>query len=57
MAHESNNMQVDGSMSTPGFMAEMLLQSHQGEIHVLPAVPIEWPAGKVKGLIARGLLK
>ena len=57
MAHESNNMQVDGSMSTPGFMAEMMLQSHQGEIHVLPAVPIEWPAGKVKGLIARGAFK
>ncbi|MEC3908481.1 glycoside hydrolase N-terminal domain-containing protein [Tamlana sp. 2201CG12-4] len=57
MAHESNNMQVDGSMSTPGFMAEMMLQSHQGEIHILPAVPIEWPAGKVKGLIARGGFK
>ena len=57
MAHESNNMQVDGSMSTPGFMAEMMLQSHQGEIHILPAVPVEWPAGKVKGLIARGGFK
>ncbi|MCL3779485.1 glycoside hydrolase family 95 protein [Prolixibacteraceae bacterium JC049] len=57
MAHESNNMQVDGSMSTPGFMAEMMLQSHQGEIHILPAVPVEWPAGKVTGLIARGGFK
>jgi alpha-L-fucosidase 2 len=57
MAHESNNMQVDGSMSTPGFMAEMMLQSHQGEIHLLPAVPVEWPAGEVKGLIARGAFK
>ncbi|TKG88373.1 hypothetical protein EYV94_27175 [Puteibacter caeruleilacunae] len=57
MAHESNNMQVDGSMSTPGFMAEMMLQSHQGEIHVLPALPVEWPAGKVTGLIARGAFK
>jgi len=54
LAHESGNMQLDGSMSTPGFMAEMLLQSHQGEIHLLPALPVEWPAGKVKGLIARG---
>ncbi|GAB3652508.1 glycoside hydrolase family 95 protein [Echinicola sediminis] len=54
MAHESGNMQVDGSMSTPGFMAEMLLQSHQGEIHLLPALPVEWPEGKVSGLIARG---
>lgn len=57
MAHESHNMQVDGSMSTPGFMAEMMLQSHQGELHILPAVPVEWPAGEVKGLIARGGFK
>lgn len=57
MAHQSNNMQVDGSMSTPGFMAEMLLQSHQGEIHLLPALPVEWPAGKVTGLMARGAYK
>ena len=32
-----NRLQVDASMSTPGFMAEMLLQSHLGEIHILPA--------------------
>lgn len=57
MANQSGNMQVDGSMSTPGFMAEMLLQSHQGEIHVLPALPLEWPEGAVKGLIARGNFK
>lgn len=57
MAHESGNMQVDGSMSTPGFMAEMLMQSHQGEIHLLPAVPVEWPAGTVNGLMARGAYK
>ena len=54
LAHESGNMQLDGSMSTPGFMAEMLLQSHQGEIHLLPALPVEWPAGKITGLVARG---
>ncbi|MFC1783168.1 glycoside hydrolase N-terminal domain-containing protein, partial [Planctomycetota bacterium] len=49
-----NRMQVDGSMSTPGFMAEMLLQSHLGEINLLPALPSEWPNGNVEGLIARG---
>jgi alpha-L-fucosidase 2 len=47
-------MQVDGSMSTPGFMAEMLLQSHLGEVHLLPALPVEWPEGSVRGLCARG---
>ncbi len=50
----SDRMQVDGSMSTPGFMAEMLLQSHFGEIHLLPALPVAWPEGDVKGLCARG---
>jgi alpha-L-fucosidase 2 len=52
--HPVNRLQVDGSMSTPGFMAEMLLQSHLGEIHILPALPSAWPRGKVEGLIARG---
>ena len=54
MSSQSNNFQVDAMMATPGLFAELLLQSHDGEIHLLPALPAEWPEGEVKGLIARG---
>jgi alpha-L-fucosidase 2 len=47
-------MQLDGSVTTPGFMAEMLMQSQNGEIELLPALPKAWKAGSVKGLRARG---
>ncbi|MDN3667363.1 glycoside hydrolase family 95 protein [Algibacter miyuki] len=45
--------QIDGNFGVVSGITEMLMQSHTGEIHILPALPAAWASGSIQGIMAR----
>jgi alpha-L-fucosidase 2 len=54
LLEDAKPMQIDGNLGTVQAVIEMLLQSHDGEIVILPALPESWEKGSFRGLVARG---
>jgi alpha-L-fucosidase 2 len=45
--------QIDGNFGVVSGITEMLMQSHNGEVHLLPALPAAWASGNIKGIVAK----
>jgi alpha-L-fucosidase 2 len=54
LMEDAKPMEIDGNSGTVQAVIEMLLHSHDGEIVILPALPVSWQKGNFRGLVARG---
>jgi alpha-L-fucosidase 2 len=54
LMEDNKPLQIDGNLGVVQAVIEMLLQSHDGEIVILPALPASWQSGSFRGLVARG---